>query len=111
MRKMFSKNQIKEIVNDGIQSGEIEIGTKLYLHEISIIDDDIFEAVVTILSTKENIEQVEDLLSAVIVSNTYPDADPVIVFKFYYDGTYVNAKGIIATDGSLVERTDIQFDS
>ena len=36
MRKMFSKNQIKELavegVNEGISSGSVEVGTKLYLH-------------------------------------------------------------------------------
>ena len=41
MRKMFSKNQIKEIVNQGIQSGEIEAklnsGNFLYIiHALSL---------------------------------------------------------------------------
>ena len=34
MRKMFSKNQIKEIVNQGIESGDVQVGTKLYEHSI-----------------------------------------------------------------------------
>ena len=35
MRKMFSENQIKNIVNQGIESGEISGGTKLYKHELN----------------------------------------------------------------------------
>ena len=34
MRKMFSEKQIKNIVNQGIESGEISGGTKLYLHTL-----------------------------------------------------------------------------
>ena len=38
MRKMFSENQIKNIVNQGIKSGEISGGTKLYRHTIILED-------------------------------------------------------------------------
>lgn len=37
MRKMYSENQVKEIVNKGIESGEIPIpsgGTQLYQHKL-----------------------------------------------------------------------------
>ena len=40
MRKMFSENQIKSIVNQGIESGEISGGTKLYKHTIELEDAD-----------------------------------------------------------------------
>lgn len=39
MRRMYSENQLKDVVNKGIQSGEIEIpsgGTKLYKHTFTV---------------------------------------------------------------------------
>ena len=41
MRRMYSENQLKEVVNKGIQSGDIEIpsgGTQLYSHSIHFGD-------------------------------------------------------------------------
>ena len=42
MRQMFSKKQIEELaktsVNEGIESGEIQVGSKLYKH--TIVDSD-----------------------------------------------------------------------
>ena len=40
MRKMFSQNQIKNIVNEGIEAGEINAGTKLYKHYVDIVCED-----------------------------------------------------------------------
>lgn len=38
MRKMFSENQIKNLavqgVNEGIESGDIQVGSKLYMHNV-----------------------------------------------------------------------------
>ena len=38
MRKMFSENQIKNIVNQGIESGEVN-ASKLYVHHIEANND------------------------------------------------------------------------
>ena len=40
MRKMYSKNQIENIVKDGMASGSIPSGTKLYKHTISLTGTD-----------------------------------------------------------------------
>ena len=48
MRKMFSENQIKSIVNQGIESGDIQVGTKLYRHVISASENNYFEEKKTI---------------------------------------------------------------
>ena len=36
MRRMYSENQLKEVVNKGIESGEIPSGGKLYRHQITM---------------------------------------------------------------------------
>ena len=44
MRQMFSKKQIEELskesVSEGIESGEIQVGTKLYRHELTFTSGD-----------------------------------------------------------------------
>ena len=36
-RKLWSKKEIHETVNDGIKSGEIQSGTKLYRHHFDVV--------------------------------------------------------------------------
>ena len=38
MRRMYSENQLKEVVNKAIQSGEIEVGKKIYQHLLELTD-------------------------------------------------------------------------
>ena len=53
MRKMYSENQIKKLVNDGIESGEIQVpgGTKLYHHSLRIESDYTYN--ISVISTQE----------------------------------------------------------
>ena len=63
MRKMYSKNQIKEIIKKALESGEITGGTKLYKHTMNVIDTAVNEHNVVMISTlKEEIENGEPLL-------------------------------------------------
>ena len=55
MRRMYSENQLKEVVNKGIQEGTIEIpsgGTQLYKHIYSNQD---FTEILTFISNKQDI--------------------------------------------------------
>ena len=98
MRKMFSENQIKSIVNQGIESGDVQVGTKLYKHTIEVETNDSWLTIncitnnatidteYTIISFGDSIDENSGthiyVLSLSIVSNTleatYLDSDGAI---------------------------------
>lgn len=92
MRKMFSENQIKNIVNQGIESGEISGGTKLYKHNVTVsgsFDEDDRKIVATILSkdatqlnTKSALETFfrEDKVLSVENAKFLDDNDDVLMY-------------------------------
>lgn len=82
MRRMFSENQIKSLVNKGIEDGEISGGTKLYAH---LIFDDSGTNGITIISnkkekfTKEKLKEgiLYDASLGVLFMSVYRDDDSV----------------------------------
>ena len=64
MRKMWTKHQVKQIVNDGIQHGEIT-ATRLYKHEIEIDQNNY----VIITNVNESLvgSEIYDVLTGIVI--------------------------------------------
>ena len=105
MRKMFSKNQIKDIVNQGIESGEISGGTKLYLHEIRINDVATYNIITTF---KEEITYDTDNLisSALAIDN---DNGYACVFDYDGDCFYYFSGGNFVQDQVINNQESIVY--
>ena len=90
MRKMFSENQIKNIVNQGIESGEIDIEEPLSEFPLSVDEgDDQYQLVIQYEdSNYMYITEDSDIFNILVK----------IIGKYLYcynSGGYVIAKGII----------------
>ena len=70
---MFSENQIKNIVNQGIESGDISGGTKLYKH---FITDGVNEINIISTSKEKYTEQLFEVMSNdILLIILYDDAN------------------------------------
>ena len=94
MRKMFSENQIKSIVNQGIESGEISGGTKLYKH--IAWDSDELNCLIIICNKNEQF----NLSNAISLDNS----EQGIISITYYDdnaGAYTDCGAATWTENTL----------
>ena len=82
MRKMFSKNQIKEIVNQGIESGEISIDTPPQEFPMTVEDEYslTINADESTLAIGENGDQLPILLS-LVGKFLYAYANDILIAK------------------------------
>lgn len=116
MRRMFSENQIKNIVNQGIQEGEIQVGTKLYVRKYSCADQDQtyyieFEIVTPLKDIPEegleaDIENAISIRNAVDKNNSY---------DLVYLGKYTSGEKLgldfIYNDGGDVTISNVEIGS
>ena len=84
---MFSKNQIKSIVNDGIESGEIQIpnATQLYKHHLSFTfvgDEDTYSGSLDLIAITNDsmVESIglEDIVSSAIILTNVDENNYVV---------------------------------
>ena len=112
MRKMFSKNQIKELavegVNAGISSGSVQVGTKLYKHEIKLDEDKYFVYIDTFpINYAEDEDDVGYLLINFHVAFYYVSSDAYL-FPVLGWGDNLQTELEYMNNGSL---SSIQLDS
>lgn len=107
MRRMFSENQLKEVVNQGIQDGEIEL-QQFYKISVTIQDDDVWVGEVLLWSPKKELSSAEDLLECIPINNEIPEGeDPLYIIKFWKGGAYINFLAVSSADMSVSNRTGI----
>ena len=71
MRKMFSKNQIEEIVKQGMDNGTIPSGTQLYLHVFSKSDDSAQLNIIDARADDYDADELAGMYLSQIVQGTY----------------------------------------
>ena len=120
MRKMFSEKQIKGLavsgVNAGIESGDVQVGTKLYKHSISFTTGD--EIIITSSLSAEcsSVNDIQNtfqmLYSGLCISSAEGNG---IIINLYSDGsdlylTYFDDETQAPTD-LLLNDSQIESDS
>ena len=111
MRKMFSKNQIETIVNQGIEEGKIQ-GLFVYFAQCNVIDGETEydQSYALLLSKDPNLQIIEgDLSSAIVVlqltiandDDTYYAVNPELT---------LNSDYLTFTDGGFEDITDPVFE-
>ena len=98
MRKMYSENQVKEIIKEAMESGEISGGTQLYKHYLSLGFD-------IINNNTDRIDNLPTLASAVnsaLALINYNDAGTNYIVMH---GQFVGSKTIL----TLMKTTDGTF--
>ena len=105
MRKMFSENQIKNIINQGVQQGEIQVGTKLYLHNV-VVD----EKELQVLNTSSDSLVGQDIQAIFTdsISIRYSNNDNEFMLAPSSNGFYFISSGAI--DNLEFEDTEITDD-
>ena len=115
MRRMFSEKQIKSLVNEGIESGEINGGTKLYLHEISfgVLDSSNLSTQILVYGTSplylicsreqpfESVQEFGQLNQYEIIKLTSDDNCPFVSVN-YDNGTITLITGLYDSDDQAI---------
>lgn len=107
-RKLVSKKQIQDIVNKGISDDEIEIGTKLYKHEITIVENNYVEGdcVLTLINDSNeeiNMVNLSDYIESSLKLYIY-DGDSIYILLTASVGIKCDK-----SDDSMVFCTDISI--
>lgn len=100
MRRMYSENQLKEVVNKGIQEGAIQVGTKLYKHELEI-DHNGYYVMITTDKNSYVGGDLYDIITGSNVINFYAYIDDFnMILGISSDGQdlyYINSSGVLST--------------
>ena len=109
MRRMFSENQVKNMsvqaVNEGIEQGQIQVGTKLYLHNV-VVDEKELQVLNT--SSDTLVGQDIQVIFTDSISIRYSNNDNEFVLAPSSNGFYFISAGAI--DNLEFEDTEITSD-
>ena len=125
MRKMFSEKQLKEMtvanVNEAITSKQIDVGTKLYKHNFSIIgdddnDDEYSLSIVFLSTTSESLTTLDDFNNEEFVFiqlffNDFTNEAMGYIYDFIYTPDYFHIGYIPNANNSHIEISLISITS
>ena len=101
---MFSENQIKNIVNEGIESGEISAGTKLYLHYL--YDNTTDDSLYFITASNTPINNIDDIIT-LLKRDGYEAPYLISAFIHIDSDDYTSSILSVTSNGSIVYIDDV----
>lgn len=105
MRKMFSENQIKGLavqgVNEGIEQGQVEVGTKLFLHVLDTGTDNL-----QIITNSPVSPKIEEGVTLTLFSS-YENGSGHILSMSYYDDVNTITYNVMELSAPSIDGVEI----
>lgn len=112
MRRMYSEKQIEDVVNKGIESGEIVAGSTIYLHEVTLSTSSspsgIFGTLLFLSTNPSNTTNYEDVVemyeNGIDVSKQVVINNEIWLYYFYVENEQIICKMTYSYDIAKVEQ-------
>ena len=98
MRRMYSKGQIESIVNNGIQGGSIQAGTKLYTHALTLVDETELQVINNSPASLIGEDIFEIFANCLVMKNASADYEIILAPKGDTGFYYVSAGSVDSID-------------